>query len=123
MRPPEDCFGPVGFEPNEPLQRHGDLFPLPLLAPESGCVVRPRGRRGQRRVSRREILRERANETIAVENEVAGCVVWESWPAEAPNEAQRVPLRGIRAAHTARAAPDAPLQPEAALQDLLCAGA
>ena len=109
----------------EPWNRFGDLFPLPVPAdcgfPGPSFLLS--SRRAQQRVVRRRRLLEKETGTVSALNHLAGFSDPSQWPVFPRNRCQRETLLRIKRAHSTRAPPAEQQSPQAALRQLLKQGA
>ena len=105
----------------KPVDRFGDLLPLPL--PEDtgypGELTFPRSRRSRQRVAARRCHIQREVDTIKALNSLGGFPDESQWPATCLHEAQRASLARVQLAHQTRAPAPELTSPQAALRQLL----
>ena len=106
---------------HEPLQRWGDVFPIPLPVDGGfgGSEASLSSRRSRQRVHKRRTLVDRARGTAWALNMLAGYEDSSSWPRAPLNRAQAAVNSRILAAHRARPPPGVQQSPQAALRQLL----
>lgn len=106
---------------NAPLQRFGDLFPLPLPRDDGyvGDVSALHSRRSRQRVQKRRLLVSREIETVKCLNHLAGFADESSWPSSPTNFSQKSALQVVSEAHFKRPPPPERETPQAALRQLL----
>lgn len=106
---------------HEPIQRHGDLFPLPM--PEDGGfpgnLAELSSRRAIQRVAKRRLLLQQEKAAVRSLNVMAGFEDESTWPMAPRNFAQKSSLSRVRAAVCSRPPPAERESPQAALRQLL----